>query len=214
MAKNKFAKLIFDIDKVNEWLNIWCETNLACKYDIVCQKKRGRVSYTVKCDTEFMIDFLDCAGGAHTIQYKIGKNQDISEKVAESIYERITSITPIAQKNNFSILSDKDTYDNLIELLKSDDECDETAYDLRKEQGYELYKFKSRLGDEITIKYYFKNKRIQIQGKPLYLFHMIQDILVTDDGIAESVIEEQIRYYDIQTDLNDIREEMIEYFGG
>lgn len=213
MAKNKFSKLNFDITKVDEWIKIWCETNLQCKYEIQREEKVGRISYIVKCDTEFMIDFLKCTGGVHTIQYKVGKNHDISKKVAESIYERITSITPVAQKNNFSILSDKDTYDNLVELLKSDSECLQIAYDLRKEQGYELYKFKSNLGDETTIKYYFKNRRIQIQGKPLYLFHMIQDILITNENVAESVVEEQIRYYNIDADLDVIKEEMIKYFG-
>lgn len=67
MAKNKFSKLNFDITKVDEWIKIWCETNLQCKYEIQREEKVGRISYIVKCDTEFMIDFLKCTGGVHTI---------------------------------------------------------------------------------------------------------------------------------------------------
>lgn len=214
MAKNKYSKLMFDISKVHEWIEIWCESNVDGNFRIIKEKKNGRISYTIKAEKEFMIDFLECSGGAYTIQYKVGKNHDISETLAESIYTRINAVgNNIGASNNFSLKIEKATYDSLIELLVSSDECSETAHESRPELGYELHKLKGRLGDSVTTKFFYRNQRIQIQGKPLYLFQLIQSFLLEDEAVAEAVVEEQIRYYNIDENIDEIKDEMKQYFG-
>lgn len=214
MGKNKYARLSFDVNKVPEWIRIWCESNMEEEVHIQETKKPGRISYSIKAEKDFMIDFLECNGGAYTIQFKIGKNPDISEKLAESIYTRITAVgNSVGESNNFSIVVDEETYNTLIGLLCESDECSETASESRPELGYKLHKFRGRLGDTVTLKYFLKNKRIQIQGRPLCLFHMIQGLLMEDESIAESVVEEQIKYYNIDENIDDIKNEMCCYFG-
>lgn len=214
MAKNKYSRLMFDVSKAPEWIEIWCESNVDGKFNIIEEKKSGRISYTIKAEKEFMIDFLECSGGAYTIQYKIGKNHDISEMLAESIYTRITAVgNNVGASNNFSVKIEKSTYDSLIELLVSSDECSVTVHESRPELGYELHKLKGRLGDSVTTKYFYRSQRIQIQGRPLYLFQLIQGFLLEDETVAEAVVEEQIRYYNIDEDIDEIKDEMKRYFG-
>ena len=180
---NKYSKLFFDSSQIYNWINQWCELNLGGDFSIVEKDTDQRISYTiVNDDKEIKIDFIKAKGGALTIFPGVGKNIDISELIAEDIYERVSSdLSKSPFANGFSIKMPYDDFKILIDLLNEYDDITLENYSKQDEPGkpvYELYRFKSDLNDSVVVKYFNNTNRVQIQGKPLYLFNEINLLLL------------------------------------
>lgn len=214
MANNKFSKLNIDIDKAHEWIKFWCENNFEDSVEISRNNKGNRISFTINHkDGDIMIDFIEATGKRYTISPKVGKRQDVSNSIAEYILGCINNTSSVNTQmgNGFSIVTNREMFESVIQLLDSDEEITQVERKLFDEENkakYVQYKYKSKYGDHVTIKYFDRTNRLQIQGKPLYLFCIIQDILITDGTTAEGLVDANIKYYSIDMKKEDVYTEM------
>lgn len=214
MANNKFSKLNIDIDKAQEWIKFWCENNLEDSVEISRISKGNRISFTINHkDGDIMVDFIEATGKRYTISPKVGKRQEVSNNIAEYILECINNCSSVNTEmgNGFSIITNKETFENIIQLLDSDEEItqiERKVFDEEHKAQYMQYRYKSKYGDRVTIKFFNRTNRLQIQGKPLYLFCIIQDILITDDIAVEGIVDANIKYYSVDMKKEDLYTEM------
>lgn len=215
---NKYSKLVFDSSQIYNWINQWCELNLEGTFSIENKDTEQRISYTiVNGSKEIKIDFVKARGGALTIFPGVGKNIDISELIAEDIYGRISSNlskSPLA--NGFSIKMSYEDFKILIDLLKEYDDITLENYSTQDKSGrqiYELYRFKSVLNDSVVVKYFNNTNRVQIQGKPLYLFNEIMSLICQSEGNAGSVVDAHIEICNLHVERNELNDELKEILG-
>ncbi|SEV81779.1 type II toxin-antitoxin system RnlA family toxin [[Clostridium] fimetarium] len=210
---NKYSKIYLKSGEVKEWAGIWCEENLNNDFALSVNETEQRICYTIVSNyKEIKIDLIRCSEGRFTICYKVGSNIDISEQIAEYILDRSNSSkVKSAFNNGFSVISNEETFNAIIDFLNEFDEAEKIGYNKFNEIGkakYEQYKYKSNLGDSIVIKFFESNSRIQIQGKPLYLFNCVEDILVTDPKTVNGLVDAHLKYCNVDIPKNDIYEEM------
>lgn len=215
---NKYSKLMFDSSQIYNWINQWCELNLEGDFYIDEKDTDQRISYTILNDgKEIKIDFIKAKGGALTIFPGVGKNVDISEMIAEDIYGRVSSeLSKSPFANGFSIKMAYDDFTILIDLLKEYDDITLENYSKQDEPGkpvYELYRFKSDLNDSVVIKYYNNTNRVQIQGKPLYLFNEITSIICQSEENAGSVVDAHIELCNLKVERDELNDELMGILG-
>ena len=191
MSSNKLSRLQIDINQMQELIKFWCEQNLDGTPDIKKVDKHGRVSFIIKdIKGDIQIDFIECTGKQYTIFPKVGKRQNDSLNIAEYLVECINNSASVKTDigNGFSIITSRGVFDDVIDLLSNADdiECvEKKRFSEEHKAKYTQCKFRSNFGDHIVMKYFDKTNRLQIQGKPLYLFGTVQDILISDDDTAE-----------------------------
>lgn len=215
---NKYSKLLFDSSNIYDWINQWCEINLEGESEIKYTDTPHRLSYLIiNSGKEIKIDFIKANGGALTIYPSVGKNIDISELIAEDIYIRVCSTlnkSPYAR--GFSVKMPYDDFQILIALLEEYDGVTIENYSKQNEPtkpAYELYRFKSSLKDTVTIKYFNNTSRIQIQGKPLYLFNEITSLICQSEENANSVVDVHIELCKLHVERYELNDELMNILG-
>ena len=218
MADNKFSKLLFDRSKIPSMINNWCELNLEGDYKINHTDSSQRAMYSIiTADKEIKIDFINAKGGAITIFPGVGKNQDASLMIAEYIYDNIApelSKTPFS--NGLSIKMSYDDFVTIINFLDEYDDIERVNYSKKDEVGkakYELYKYKSVFDDTVVLKYYTNTKRLQIQGKPLYLFNEIISLIGLDEKKADAIVDAHIEMCNLDLTKEEIDGELLGILG-
>lgn len=215
---NKYSKLCIDKSKIEGWITLWCEENLDGQSEISGIEKSDRIQYTISNNSNIIkIDFIKCNGGLLTIHPKVGVNIPISTQIADSIYNRVNNVlkdSPFA--HGFSIVVSEDDFEVIIELIKEMDDVDQTNYSEQLADGkakYYLYQFRGSAGDCVTIKYYLSTKRMQIQGKPLWLFNEIVSMVSENGADMNDVVDAQLRYCNVEMEKADVYEEMESVLG-
>lgn len=215
---NKYSKLSIDKEKLSDWIKLWCEENIVGKYDIHSVDNNNRIQYTIDNEGKTIkIDFQKCAGGLLTICPKVGTNIPISMEIAENIYKRVGNVlkdSPFAK--GYSICLDEENFDIIIELLKEMDGVTLKNYsenDQEKQAKYKLYRFVGPAGDTIVIKYYPNTTRMQMQGKPLFIFNEVVSMLSENNDKQDDVVDASLKYCNIDMKEEDIYEEMEEVLG-
>ena len=218
MAANKYSKLCIDKSKITEWIQLWCEANLTGKSDITFTENANRIQYTINNEGKVIkIDFIKCNGGLLTITPKVGVNIPISTQIADSICERVVNVlkdSPFA--NGFSIWVSKADFDVIIELIECMEGVSKKNYSEQLEEGraqYYLYQFQGSSKDSITIKYFLNTGRMQLQGKPLFLFNEVVSMVSENGAALNDVVDAQLRYCSIDIPKDDIYEEMKKVLG-
>lgn len=219
MSTNKFSRLNLDIDNMEELIKFWSEQNLDSVTGINRINKENRVSFIIEDGQgDIQIDFIECTGKRYTISSKVGKQQQKSQCIAEYILDSINNASSSKTEigNGFSIVTNLETFQNVVSLLETDDEIicmEKKRFDEPHKAVYWQYRFKSQYGDQVVLKYFDKSSRLQMQGKPLYLFGVIQDILISDKETVEGIVDANIKYYSIDMKKEDLYIEMKEKLG-
>lgn len=210
---NKFSKLSIDKDKLSGWINMWCEENLDGDFSIANTEKADRIQYLIRNgQKEIKIDFQKCAGGLLTICPKVGTNIPISTSIAENIYARVCNVlkdSPFA--NGFSIVIQEDDFETVIELIREMDGVTLNNFSEQNESGqaqYKLYKFSGAAGDAITLKYYPNTSRMQLQGKPLFLFNEVVAMVSENGAKQDDVVDAHLRYCNLDMKKEEVFEEL------
>lgn len=213
MAKNnKFSKLMLDIEKMPNLIRIWCESNLEGDFKIESKEITQRHQFfVINNGKKIQLDFIKCSESLFTIMYKVGADQSQSLSIAEFIYSNVSdSLKNSPYANGFSIVLPKDEVLTVIELLKDDGNtlmnystCDETG-----KAAYSLYNFKGIRGDSVTLKYYNRTRRLQVQGKPLYLFHDILSLISETGASTDIVVDTHLEMCNVSVKKDDIYDEM------
>ena len=215
---NKYSKLQIDKNKLPEWINIWCEANIDSNFQISKKETNNRIQFTISSDNqEIKIDFQKCNGNLLTICPNVGKNIAISGQIAEDIYQRVAS--PLNQSpfaHGFSIKVSEDDFQAIIQIIKEMDHVKLIGASEQNAAGkaqYKLYRFSGPSNDSIVIKYYPNTSRMQMQGKPLFLFNEVV-ALVSENGVPkEDIVDAHLRYCNIELKSNDIFEELASIVG-
>lgn len=210
---NKYSKLLIDKDKLPNWIELWCEENLNGESLVSSKELQNRIQFVIKNESNTIkIDFQKCNGGLMTICPNVGTNIDISKRIAESIYNRVSSgfvDSPFA--HGFSIMLSSSDFETLIDLISVLDgvRLINTSEQLEEgKQQYKLYRFAGAHDDKITIKYYPKTSRMQLQGKPLFLFNEVVSI-VSENGVPQDdVVDASLKFCSLDMSKDEVHEEM------
>lgn len=215
---NKFSKLSIDRDKLDGWISIWCKRNLEGDFSIANTEKADRIQYLIKnAQNEIKLDFQKCAGGLFTICPKVGTNIQISTLIAEYIYKRVCDVfkdSPFA--NGFSIVIKEEDFKTVIELIQEINGVTLNNFSEQNESGqaqYKLYRFSGAAGDTITLKYYPNTSRMQMQGKPLFLFNEVV-AMVSENGVKQDdVVDAHLKYCNLDIKKEEVFEELKDVLG-
>lgn len=214
MAKNPFSKLMLNIEKMQELIELWCESNFGEKVTVTRDDIPKRVRFYV--EKRAQLDFIECSEGRYTIYYNIGPDPSVSQKIAEYLLSQIANpLKDSPYANGFSIIIPEKEFEAVIGLLNSDGNSIEnfSEVDEPKKPKYKLYRIKGVRGDYVTLKYFGNTERLQIQGKPLYLFQDI--LLLVADFIKDkdSLVDNHLEMCNLSIKKEDVYEEMKSVLG-
>lgn len=206
-SKNIFKGLNIDRKFLLGYIEEFCK-NQFTKYAFSELVPINNIQYRCKIigdNKEVLIDFYFNTNGTTTIQPKVGKNTDLSIKLATEILKRLDykdsdnfaySVTPLEQYES----------DMLIEYLHSLNGVDCIYKSEIKKNNSTIFQFKSSSGDKITITYY-ANRRLLVQGKPLYLYQEVTCFLSQYFPFSE-MIKKQSEYFSVPIEPEEINEEL------
>ena len=213
MEKRRYSKLVIDKDKLPDWISSWCQENLKGNWEINSTEKSDFIQFVINNDKDIIkINFTKCNGGLLSINPNVGVKTSISIQIAEYIYERVKNVLKDSPYSyGFSINISEDDFKTIIDLLNEIEGVQQMNYSTSFEKGkapYYLYKFQGPVKDSVTIKYFLSTNRMQLQGKPLWLFNEIV-AMVSENGVEMSdVIDAQLRCYNVELDKKEVYEEM------
>lgn len=205
----EFNSLNIRFIDLEDLIKQYCISNYGGNFKVgnLEQNRNNPILHTIKVTVDSKVaalNFYKNGDGTVTIQYKVGKNQDISKNIASFI------------KSN----GIKDERKNISLSLDDINECD---FDLLMEYIEELdvkvlenvniphghkYKFKSvEFNDELTLTYYNSKCKILIQGKPLYIYYEIISFLSECMGF-DAVIKSHSQAYNVNIKAKEVVDEM------
>lgn len=212
MAKNPFSKLMLNIEKMQGLIELWCESNFNGDFTITRKDIPERIQFYVdSIEKKAQIDFIKCSEGRYTISFKVGPNPFVSEKIAEYLLSQIENpLKDSPYANGFSIKMSKEEFEAVIGLLTSDGNSidNSSEFDEPGKPKYKLYRIKGVLGDHVTLKYFCNTKRLQVQGKPLYLFQDILSLVAESIEDTDSLVDNHLEMCSLSLKKEDVYEEM------
>lgn len=215
---SKYSKLSIDRTKIPNWLQMWCEQNLKGKFNITCKDIKARIQYSIDNEGNVIkIDFIKNKDGLFTICPNVGSNVSISTQIAESIYSRVCNVlkdSPFA--NGFSIILQEDDFNTVIDLISAINGVKCLGSSEQMEEGhakYKLFRYSGEAGDTVTLKYYPNTSRMQLQGKPLYLFNEIVAMVSENGAKQDDVVDAHLKYCNVGMSKEEVFEELENILG-
>ncbi|MFJ5717292.1 type II toxin-antitoxin system RnlA family toxin [Neobacillus sp. NPDC093127] len=209
--KNIFKGLNLDRDKLPEWIQEFAEIRFS-SFQISDINHIGGTQHrcTIEADSkDIMVDFYFAQSGKTTIR-PVGQYVDLGVELAAHIRGKQQfgiadrsgdySVCPLAEEEFHLIIEYLE--DELDGVKKINESYNET-------QKYKLYQFQSKIADKITLKYYQTTRRLQVQGKPMYLYQEVTCLLATHFPFDE-VIKNQSEFFNVEIRPEEVREEMQE----
>lgn len=201
----EFKSLNIKFSDLENLINKYCSINYGDHYSLepLKQNEKNHILYSTKVIVDSktaMLNFFKNGDGTVTIQYKVGKNQDISKAIAN--YIKANGIKDSRKTATMSLDDiDCESIDLLLEYINTLNIS--KIEDVKIPHGHK-YKFKSiDHSDEITITYYSSKMKLLIQGKPLYLYSEILGFLSTYMGFEE-VIEKQSEVHNVDISVDEV----------
>lgn len=215
---NKFAKVKLDITKVISVITNWCELYLNEDFSVKPTETKQQIMYTINSGSdEIKLILYKAAGGVYTISPNTGKNPEKSLLIAEELYNHFCSeFVKSPYANGFSMKMIDEDFHILIEMLKEYDDIHIDNFfsqDMEGKPRYDQYRLRSDYNDTVVIKYFKKTKRIQIQGKPLYLFNEITSLICSKEENAEALVEAHIKLCDLSVPKEELDGELLTILG-
>lgn len=217
MAKNPFSKLMLNIDDMQGLIEFWCESNCNDGFTVKRKDISERIQFYIESTgKKAQLDFIKCAGGLYTISFKVGPDPSVSEMIANYLLSQIKNpLKDSPYANGFSTKMSEEEFEAVIGLLTSGgnsidnfSESDEPG-----KPKYKLYRIKGVLGDYVTLKYFCNTKRLQVQGKPHYLFQDILLLVAESIEDTDSLVDNHLEMCNLSINKDDIYEEMKSVLG-
>lgn len=216
MAKNPnpFSKLMLNIEKMQELIELWCESNFDEKVTVTRDDIPKRVRFYV--EKRAQLDFIECSEGRYTIYCDIGPNPSLSKEIANYLLSQIKNpLKDSPYANGFSTKMSEEEFDAVIGLLISDGNSIENSSEVNEpgKACYKLFRMKGIRGDHVTLKYFCNTKRLQVQGKPLYLFQDVLSLIAESIEDTDSVVDNHLEMCNLSIKKDDIYDEMKKVLG-
>lgn len=201
---NFFKNLYLDRDKLMPTIEEFCKG----EFDSYIVNDIQHINGTqYRCiiigdNKEVTIDLFYKSDGTTSFNVQVGKNQDISFKLG--LYLKTNLCNSDVKGSSYSIPNvSEDTVNLLLEYITEIEGVKKLNEDIGPH--YKLYRYKSHHGDSVVIKY-FSNKRLQIQGKPLYLYQEITCFLA-ELFPFEDIIKTQAEFFQVNIEKDEIQNE-------
>jgi len=140
--------------------------------------------------------------GTTSLYYLVGKNQELSKKIAE----QIISISTVKEfkSHSFYIKSIRDEdFETLLEIIIEYGNIIENDEQRDKKR---IITIRGKQGDKIVVTKH-SNNAFQVQGKPMLLFSEIIEIL-SEFLTFDEIIDQQLSFYETNLTSVDIRGEL------
>ena len=146
--------------------------------------------------------------GSTTINPDVGKQQELSNKIAAVLVEN----SIISERDNFSFCIPNFKPENLSDLIKT--LTDEGVAKKQSDEEQAICRVIKLVGlqqnDTITIKHY-SSKKIQFQGRPILLYKHIC-MFLSEACAAKDIISAQEEFYKIKINQSNVDTEFNAYF--
>lgn len=217
MAKNPFSKLMLNIEDMQGLIELWCENNLNDNCTVKRKDIPERIQFHIESTgKKAQLDFIKCAGGLYTISFKVGADPSVSEAIANYLLSQINNqlkISPYA--NGFSTKMSEEEFKAVIGLLTSDGNSIENSSEVNElgKHCYKLFRIKGIRGDHVVLKYFCNTKRLQVQGKPHYLFQDVLLLIAESIEDTDSIVDNHLEMCNLSVRKDDIYDEMKKVLG-
>lgn len=209
--KNIFKGLNIDREKLPEWIQEFAEKKfesfqISDIHHVVATQYRCKIDAESK---EIIVDFYYANNGKTTIR-PTGQHTSIGVEIAAHIKAKLEY--NISDKSgNYSVCPlPTDEFNLIIEFFENELEgIEKINQSYNETQKYILYQFQSRIADKLTLKYYETTNRLQVQGKPMFLYQEITSLLA-DHFPFDEVVKNQAEIYNVNIRPEEVREEMKE----
>lgn len=208
MSKGKYKGLHVNKELLPTWIKEFSGGYFSeCEISEITQIKDTQHRCSLVGDgKEVLLDFFFTKDGKTTM-LPIGKNREISMELAEFIYDKYQYKNVDNKPRNFSIdMVERDTLEELLDYLSQLPTVTQKNYKRNDTNTSDLWQFTSNIGDKITLIYYDK-KKLQIQGKPLYLYNEVTVFLSAFMDFNE-VIKTQKEFLDVEISPKNVEQEM------
>lgn len=208
-----FTKLNIDRENITELINEYCQ-DCILDYKVNTKKVRSGLEeqYLIKGThegktKEVKISFISNKNGSTTINYKMGKSQDVSHEIASFIKDKGVSDSRNNSISSLSNVNSKD-FDTVIEFLEAD--YDTLKIDEKAINHGVQKKITIDTGEQIIFNYY-ESSTLTITGRPL-LLHSSTINYFTDLKYLkpEHRFDSAAKYYHIKTKYDEYKKELSE----
>lgn len=217
MTRNKFSKLMLNIDDMPKLIKLWCESNLEGAFSIEQKDITQRCQFFIHNNgKKIELDFIKCSGGLFTIMYKVGSDPVTSELIAEYIFSQISNpLKDSPYANGFSTKMSEEEFEAVIGLLTSDGNSIENTSEISEpgKSRSKIIRIKGIRGDRVTLTYYYNTNRLQVQGRPHYLFQDILSLVAESIEDTDALVDNHLEMCKLSIKKDDIYEEMKSVLG-
>lgn len=208
-SKNIFKGLALDRDMLYQWLTEFAEENFSdFTVNPIVHISGNQYRGIIKGDgKDITIDFYYNSDGKTTINPRVGQHQEISLRIASIILTKLQYKESDIQSRSYSVHPiEREDVDVVVEYLQELEGVELVGKSRNDTNKYWLFQYKSKIGDKITLKY-FDKKRLQIQGKPMYLYQEVACLLSAYFPFDE-IVKKQAEYFSVDINPTEIRIEM------
>lgn len=169
-----FEKLILDRKLLQPTITEFCN-NKSYRLEIPHDTDVKKLRCIITCVGQESA-IIDCHlrnDGTTTIQYKIGKNQQLGLEIAEFIKNKLCTEEISSLNLAISGICQED-FGVVLEEITNNSENEEIVIDTSNISGGTLYKLHSKLySDNLNLSFYPNVKKLLIQGKPLSCYKVV-----------------------------------------
>lgn len=166
-------------DAIDEIVNTFIETNsLTLRENTTTEdKKKKRICLGKPGVKDAMVDLHLNNDGTTTIQYKIGKNQQLGEELAKYLFSTINPDELISVNFSLNGISADDITPILDEVRNSTDELGATEFDITLSEGIAHQKVSRIISkqhqDVLVVTHYPTTNNLTLQGRPLFCYRKV-----------------------------------------
>lgn len=200
---NFLKDLNLDRLKIKDQIVIYCQEEYKT-FDVGDVRHINNTQYRcefVGDNKKIMVDFYFKGNGTTTIK-PVGQN--LSDALKAALFIKTNLCHTDIKGSSYSIPNvENETVDLLIEYLLELEGVNKINEDVV--ESYTLYRLKGMDGDKVVIKH-FSNKRLQVQGKPLYLYQEITYFLA-EFSPFEDIVNAHSEFYNVSVTKEEIQDE-------
>lgn len=153
---------------------------------------------------EAIIDIYQKSDGSTTFR-PTGKSMEYAEKLKLAVEQYGMKNT--SENKNYTIFLGEELLSNVVEYLEQLPQTKKTGNDNGDRM---IYQFAGRIGDKLTLTV-FKDYKVGVQGKPLYLYNEFVSFISLADGITvNDVVNITNAFNDTKLEVSDARAKMSE----